>query len=139
MAGQFCGDRDSRQTWQGLRNDPKAVLVDVRTRAEWTYVGGPDLTDLGRPVIRVEWQSFPDGKRNPAFADEIAASGVTVDQPVYLICRSGVRSTAAAELLAGLGYTTYNVDNGFEGQLDPGGHRGTLNGWKLEGLPWRQG
>jgi rhodanese-related sulfurtransferase len=118
--------------------DPESVLIDVRTRAEWAYVGGPDLSSLKRPVIQVEWQQFPNGTLNPKFADEVAAKGVGPEHPVYLICRSGVRSLAAAGLLADAGYTTYNVANGFEGQIDAAGHRGTLNGWKAEDLPWRQ-
>jgi len=130
MVGRFVGDVSPRITWQGLVADPEAVLIDVRTRAEWAYVGGPDLSSLKRPVIQVEWQQFPNGTLNPKFADEVAAKGVGPEHPVYLICRSGVRSLAAAGLLA----DAY----GFEGQIDAAGHRGTLNGWKAEDLPWRQ-
>jgi len=138
MVGRFVGDVSPRTTWQGLVEKPEAVLVDVRTRAEWAYVGGPDLSSLKRPVIQVEWQQFPTGTRNPKFAEELTAKGVRPEHPVYLICRSGVRSRAAAELLAGLGYTTYNVSDGFEGQIDGTGHRGLLNGWKVDKLPWKQ-
>jgi rhodanese-related sulfurtransferase len=139
MVGKFVGDISPSQTWQGLEADPTAVLVDVRTRAEWAYVGGPDLSALNRPVIQVEWQQFPSGTRNPKFAEDVAAKGIRPEHPVYLICRSGVRSRAAAEVLAGLGYTTYNVTDGFEGQMDAQGHRGALNGWKVAQLPWKQG
>ena len=138
MAGRFVGDVSCADTWKALVETESAVLVDVRTRAEWSYVGLPDLSSLKRPVIQVEWQGFPGGERNPRFAEEIAAKGVRPEQPVYLLCRSGVRSAAAADLLAARGYTTYNVADGFEGQLDPAGHRGGRNGWKAAGLPWKQ-
>ncbi|WP_377643134.1 rhodanese-like domain-containing protein [Oryzobacter terrae] len=116
-----------------------ALLVDVRTRAEWTYVGVPDLSDSGHRVAFVEWSTFPDGRVNERFVDEVRAAGHTEGRPVYLICRSGVRSVAAATALteAGIG-PAYNVLEGFEGPHDAQGHR-TVAGWKNAGLPWRQG
>ena len=138
MAGRFVGDVSCADSWAALAETEGAVLVDVRTRAEWSYVGLPDLSSLKRRVIQVEWQSFPHGERNQTFAEEIAAKGVRPEQPVYLLCRSGVRSAAAADLLAACGYTTYNIADGFEGQLDSDGHRGGRNGWKAAGLPWKQ-
>jgi rhodanese-related sulfurtransferase len=136
--GQFVGNVSPEQAWQALALNPRAVLVDVRTMAEWAYVGGPDLTALQRSVVRIEWQHFPTGERNPDFADEVRARGIEPESPVYLICRSGVRSRAAAELLAELGYTTHNVADGFEGQIDDQRHRGRSGGWKVVGLPWTQ-
>ena len=138
MAGRFVGDVSCGEAWRALAGAENAVLVDVRTRAEWTYVGLPDLSSLKRPVIAVEWQSFPDGERNPDFVGELIARGVGTEQPVYLLCRSGVRSRAAAEALAARGYTTYNVTDGFEGPSDAAGHRGGSGGWKAAGLPWKQ-
>ena len=139
MAGRFAGDVSCTEAWQALAATPEAVLVDVRTRAEWAYVGVPDLAPLGRSLVQVEWQRFPGGMRNSDFVAEIRAQGITAEQPVYLLCRSGVRSAAAAEALAQEGYTTHNVADGFEGQLDGAGHRGCLGGWKAAGLPWVQG
>jgi len=138
MSGKFFGNVSPQQAWQGLVDQPEAVLIDVRTKAEWAYVGGPDLSGIERPVFQIEWQHFPSSARNPGFAQEVAANGIRPGTPVYLICRSGVRSLAAADLLAGLGHTTYNVAEGFEGNLDASGHRGTGSGWKAAGLPWRQ-
>ena len=138
MAGRFGGDVSCEEAWRALAGTEIAVLVDVRTRAEWAYVGLPDLSSLKRPVLQVEWQSFPGGERNPNFAGEVIAKGVKPEQPVYLLCRSGVRSKSAAEVLAARGYTTYNIADGFEGQIDPAGHRGVRNGWKVAGLPWKQ-
>lgn len=137
MTGRFAGDVSPEQAWRGLSEDDRAVLVDVRTQPEWLFVGGPDLTAIGRPVVQAAWQVFPTMARNPNFAGEVAAKGVTPDHPVYLLCRSGVRSTAAAEFLAGQGYTTYNIADGFEGQIDAQKHRGN-GGWRAAGLPWKQ-
>ena len=138
MTGRFVGDVTCVETWRALAATPEAVLVDVRTRAEWAYVGVPDLAALGRPLIQVEWQRFPGGMRNPDFVEEVKARGIGPEQPVYLLCRSGVRSAAAAEALAAEGYTTHNIADGFEGQIDGAGHRGQLGGWKVAGLPWAQ-
>lgn len=122
-----------------LQADPLAVLVDVRTNAEWSYVGLPDLSQLGKRVIALEWQSFPDGTLNPSFVQQLRDAGVDEGAPLYFLCRSGVRSAAAAKAAtaAGLG-PAYNISDGFEGQLGSDGHR-SVSGWKADGLPWRQG
>ncbi len=135
--GRFLGDISPTQTWRALQDQPEAVLVDVRTNAEWAYVGGPDHAALDKFQICVEWLRFPTMELNSRFLEELQDHGVNPSQEVYLICRSGVRSRQAAELLARHGYTTYNVADGFEGQIDAAGHRG-VGGWRAEGLPWRQ-
>ena len=135
----YAGDVSPTEAWTALQQDPRAVLVDVRTHAEWSYVGLPDLRSLGRDVVRVEWQRYPDGSINDRFVDELAAAGVERDQPLYFLCRSGVRSIAAAEAATGAGWTeSYNVSEGFEGPHDPQHHRAGA-GWKVAGLPWVQG
>ncbi|MGL4743247.1 MAG: rhodanese-like domain-containing protein [Dermatophilaceae bacterium] len=135
----YAGDVSPTEAFAAVTADANAVLVDVRTRAEWAYVGVPDLADAGHAVAFAEWVRFPDGAHNEGFVDEVRAAGVVPGQPVYLLCRSGVRSVAAAEALtaAGLG-PAYNVLDGFEGPHDAAGHR-TVVGWKNAGLPWRQG
>jgi rhodanese-related sulfurtransferase len=134
----YAGDLGPAEAYQLLEQDPGAVLVDVRTRAEWAYVGLPDLRRLGKDVVRVEWTRYPDGARNEEFLDELAAAGVDRDRPVVFLCRSGVRSAAAAEAATRAGYArAYNVAEGFEGPLDADGHRGS-RGWRAAGLPWRQ-
>jgi rhodanese-related sulfurtransferase len=131
-------DLSPRQAWELLSADPTATLVDVRTRAEWSYVGVPDLSPLGRAAVLVEWVVYPDGEPNPAFMDELAAARVDEDAPLLFLCRSGVRSKAAAAAAAAAGYAkVYNVTEGFEGPLDAEQHRGGA-GWKAAGLPWRQ-
>jgi rhodanese-related sulfurtransferase len=133
----FKGDVSPLEAWNALAEQAPAVLLDVRTLSEWTFVGGPDLTSLAKKVYRIEWQKFPGMARNDAFLDEVLAAGIQKEQPVYLLCRSGVRSTAAGIALAGLGYTTYNIVGGFEGLLSPAGRRG-VGGWRASELPWTQ-
>lgn len=111
---------------------PGARLVDVRTRAELTWVGRvPDS-------VEIEWQTWPDGAQNPRFAAELQ-SRVDAESLVMFICRSGARSHAAAAAAKQIGYTeAYNVLEGFEGDKDPLGHRNTVGGWRKAGLPWVQ-
>jgi rhodanese-related sulfurtransferase len=122
-----------------LTDDPSAMLIDVRTRAEWDYVGRPDLATLGKPVHLVQWLSYPDMAVNPEFIREIQATGSRTDTTILLLCRSGQRSMYAATALAGVGYgSCYNIVDGFEGPRDKDGHRGTSQGWKAIDLPWTQ-
>lgn len=135
---------DVASTWSTLQGNPRSQLVDVRTRAEWTYVGIPDLGALGKRAVLVEWRAFPDQSVDPRFADRLAqelqALGVQLDDDLFFICRSGSRSLAAAKAMASAGYRAcHNVSEGFEGPLDDDRHRGTLSGWKATGLPWQQG
>jgi len=132
------------ETWARLESDPGAVLIDVRTRAEWAFVGLPDLTSLGKQPVLIEWQSFPDNRVDAQFAARLASTlkdaGVGQDAELLFICRSGGRSKMAAQALSGLGFTRCrNVADGFEGPLDPHRHRGATGGWKNAGLPWVQG
>lgn len=135
----YAGDLSPEEAFALIEKTPDAVLVDVRTRAEWSYVGTPDLSGLGREAVLIEWVSFPDGARNPRFVDDVAAATVSSSAPVVFLCRSGVRSVAAAEAATAAGFTAaYNVTEGFEGPSDGSGHRGTAAGWKVRGLPWKQ-
>ena len=135
----YAGDITAAQAYAELQADADAVLVDVRTTAEWSYVGMPDLTQLSKRVVFLEWQRYPDGTLNEHFVEQLRAAGVREGVPVYFLCRSGVRSAAAATAVtaAGLG-PAFNVSEGFEGPLGRDGHR-AVTGWKAAGLPWRQG
>jgi len=140
----YAGDVSSAEAWEQLQSDPRAQLIDVRTMAEWNFVGVPDLVSAGRRVHCVEWQMFPSGQPNPGFVEQakqaLAAAGAAASDPVLLICRSGARSRAAAIALTDAGFEkAFNVAGGFEGDLDGEGHRGNRNGWKAANLPWRQG
>jgi rhodanese-related sulfurtransferase len=126
-------------TWTALSSDPLAQLVDVRTTAEWAYVGFPDLAAVGKRIVTISWQVFPAMQVNPLFIDELRAAGFTPENRLFFLCRSGVRSLHAAEAAIQAGYPhSYNIADGFEGPADAGGHRGTVAGWKVEGLPWVQ-
>jgi rhodanese-related sulfurtransferase len=109
-----------------------AILVDVRTRPELAYVGRvPE-------AAAIEWQTWPGNRPNPEFLAELAAL-VPKDKPVMFLCRSGVRSHAAADAATQAGWReAYNVLEGFEGDKDAQHHRGNLGGWKKAGLPWIQ-
>ncbi|HIP77287.1 MAG TPA: rhodanese-like domain-containing protein [Kiloniellaceae bacterium] len=140
MQDGYAGDLRPAEAWELLKENPKAVLVDVRTLPEWNFVGLPRLDSLGKETICVSWQSFPDMGMNAAFVEEVAARGVEREQPVLLICRSGARSRSAAMALTAAGFgPCYNVAEGFEGDRDGDLHRGSVGGWKVAGLPWAQG
>ncbi len=139
----YAGDVTPVQAWELLEHNPKARLVDVRTLAEWAFVGVPELSSLGRPLHKVEWQLFPDMSLNPEFvrhvAEQLQNSGADADTPVLFLCRSGGRSRAAAMAMTAAGFKrAFNVSGGFEGDMDAAGHRGTVGGWKAANLPWRQ-
>lgn len=141
----YAGDITPQQAWELLREHPEAVLVDVRTDAEWRYVGVPDTSSIDRRTVLIEWVSYPTGARNESFVDQLVEAGIVggaeedeASRPVIFLCRSGVRSIAAAEAAtaAGIG-PAYNVLDGFEGGLGADGRRGT-SGWRAAGLPWTQ-
>ncbi len=145
VAGQansagYAGDVDAKTAWNALQSDPKAVLVDVRTQAEWNFVGVPDLGEIGKQAVLAQWQVFPTMEVNSRFVDEVKAATPDPSAPIYFLCRSGARSKAAAIALTKAGYTAcYNVSGGFEGPHDADRHRGAVDGWKALGLPWMQG
>lgn len=131
------------EVWAHLSSDASAVLIDVRTRAEWTFVGLPDLSAIGKRVLTVEWQTYPESV-DAGFADRMTkaldAAGANKDSELFFICRSGARSRMAAEAMANAGYRRCrNVADGFEGPLDADRHRGQVAGWKAAGLAWVQG
>jgi rhodanese-related sulfurtransferase len=127
------------QTWEALQADETAHLVDVRTDAEWNFVGVPDLNAAGKQTVLIPWQVYPTMQRNGSFVDNLKQADLTPDHKLYFICRSGARSMAAAEAALAAGFThVFNVADGFEGPPDVQGHRGRTAGWKADGLPWRQ-
>jgi len=140
---EYAGDLSAKDAWALLESNPKAQLVDVRTMAEWSFVGVPELASLGRELLCVEWNTFPAGTRNPDFVatttEKLRDAGADADTPVLFLCRSGARSRAAATEMTKAGFSkAYNIAAGFEGDLDAARHRGARDGWKVAGLPWRQ-
>ena len=120
---------EAHEIW---RSAPGAKLVDVRTRAEWDYVGRiPGAAEI-------ELLTYPGNRPNSAFVSELEGK-VEKNAPVLFICRSGGRSHNAAMLATQAGYADcYNVLEGFEGDRDAQGHRNTVGGWRAAGLPWTQ-
>ena len=121
-----------------LQNNPQALFVDVRTKAEHTYVGYPENS------ILIPWIDDPDWEPNPeAFSDsvmqELDGRENLLNTEIILICRSGFRSNEALKCLENRGFTQVShVASGFEGDLDENDHRGNLNGWRHDGMPWSQ-
>lgn len=122
-----------REAYELLQQAPAAKLVDVRTRAEWDWVGRIP------GAIEVELLGYPGNRPNPNFMQELERC-VDMDKndPLLFICRSGGRSHNAAVLAHQAGYEAYNVLEGFEGDKDAAGHRNTKGGWRAAGLPWVQ-
>jgi rhodanese-related sulfurtransferase len=138
-AAGYAGDVSPSIAWKILSERPDAVLIDVRTPAEWNFVGLPDLTTLGKKPALLAWQVFPEMRLNPDFVPTLSGAVADKDTPLLFLCRSGARSAAAAKALTAAGYTTcLNVADGFEGPLDQQAKRGAAAGWKAAGLPWRQ-
>ncbi len=128
-----------QQVWAALRADPQARLVDVRTDMEWTSIGVPDLGETGQDPVLISWQVFPTMHVNEAFVDDLLQAGLTPENKLYFLCRSGVRSLAAGRAAESAGFAhVYNIEGGFEGPPDEGGQRGRVAGWQADGLPWRR-
>jgi rhodanese-related sulfurtransferase len=129
----------SPEAWQICQQDPRTLLIDVRSSMEYLFVGHP------KGAIHIPWIDEPDWVINEDFATEVrklALGGLhesTGDVPIILICRSGNRSADAGEVLLNAGMdNVYNIDDGFEGKLDKNHHRSTIGGWRFHDLPWEQ-
>ncbi len=130
-----------QDAWQLMQDEPRTILIDVRSDMEFLFVGHP----VG--AIHIPWIDYPDWKLNENFATEVRKlmlGGVCHESenssaPVLLICRSGKRSLEAGNLLIKEGFNdVHNIAEGFEGELDEEHHRGSLGGWRSHGLPWAQ-
>ena len=130
-----------KAAWDIMEANPRTVLIDVRSSMEFLFVGHP------KGAVHVPWIDEPDWDINPTFATDVRKvmlGGLSCSEeegcaPVILICRSGKRSKEAGELLIKEGFmNVYNIDEGFEGELDDDHHRSTLGGWRFHGLPWKQ-
>ncbi len=139
------GEVGPSEAWDILSKDDSARLIDVRTRAEWGFVGVPDIGELGHNPLFIEWAMFPDMSLNTQFAAQVEQALAGEDPgPLLFLCRSGVRSLKAAQAVTeyyaakGKTVTCLNIAEGFEGDVDASGHRGSHNGWKVRGLAWRQ-
>ncbi|MFN7038421.1 MAG: rhodanese-like domain-containing protein [Alphaproteobacteria bacterium] len=123
--------------WKILSANPAAFLVDVRTVNEWNMVGFPDLSTIGKSTIKLSWRLYPNMQVNNDFVPQLKSYITNVDSTVLFICRSGVRSLEAANLMLSEGYSNcFNISNGFEGSHNQPGQ--VKNGWKASNLPWEQ-
>jgi rhodanese-related sulfurtransferase len=127
-------DLTPKQAYEYLATHPAAVFVDCRSEMEFLFVGHP----IG--AMMIPWNDGPDWEINPHFIGQVKqAVAHTLSRPVMMICRSGNRSVDAALALETAGFTkVFNVLHGFEGELDDKHQRGTLSGWRKDGLPWEQ-
>ena len=134
-------DLSPKQAWQLMQDDPRAILVDIRSTMEYLFVGHP----VG--AVHVPWIDEPDWEQNPHFVTDIRklmlGGKVCLEEegcsPIILICRSGKRTREAGKLLLESGFgNVLHVDEGFEGDRDEDHHRSTLGGWRFHGLPWEQ-
>ncbi len=123
----------AQQSWALMQENPDAVLIDVRTKVEHGFVGRP------LKAVHVPWKEAPDWQLNPDFIQQVNQAVNDIANPVLLLCRSGTRSLAAAEVLQAAGFKhLVNILDGFEGDLDGHKHRGNLGGWRYSQLPWEQ-
>lgn len=133
LALPYEGALTPKEAAELLQLNPNARLVDVRTRAELDWVGRIPA------AVEIEWQCYPGNASNTQFVQQLKHS-VSGEAMLLFICRSGARSSAAARVATEAGFADcYNVLEGFEGDKDAQGHRGTLGGWRFYGLPWTQG
>jgi rhodanese-related sulfurtransferase len=141
MSATELGSLTPKQAHQMMHDDPRTILIDIRSSMEFLFVGHP------KGAVHVPWIDEPDWTINPHFVTEVRKlmlGGVICDEevgcvPIILVCRSGKRSKEAGNLLIAEGIkNVYHVDEGFEGDLDEQHHRSTLGGWRYHNLPWEQ-
>ncbi len=139
----YAEDMLSTDAYGILAGDATSTLIDVRTQAEWAYVGVPDLSSLGKTALFLEWQSFPSMQVDETFVARLSTmletAGVKRGAPLVFICRSGARSRHAAMAMTAAGWAPcFNVSDGFEGPLDSWRHRGVTGGWRAAGCLGRR-
>lgn len=129
----------AKDAWKTLKSDPKAVLIDVRTAPEWSFVGIPDLSEMKKDLLQLSWRIYPNMEVNKNFVSQITSEIPDKNTPIFFMCRSGGRSMEAATAMTAEGYTKcYNILDGFEGDMNEEFHRSEKSGWRAAKLPWRQ-
>jgi len=135
----YRGNVSPAEAWRILVQDTSSILIDVRTAAEWQYVGVPDLSQLSKKPVFACWQTYPGMEKNSDFVSEVANQIPNRDAALLFLCRSGARSMGAAAAMTRAGFANcFNVSEGFEGDRDSNKHRGRTGGWKKADLPWTQ-
>ncbi|MCE2993314.1 MAG: rhodanese-like domain-containing protein [Alphaproteobacteria bacterium] len=134
MSQLHCHSCSPKAAWEALEADPKAVLVDVRTSAEWNADGVPSLDDISKNLITIEWRTLPNMSVNPQFTTHLIEAVPDKESTIFFICRSAARSDEAATFARSIGYKNcINVSGGFTG-----GNNESVDSWKSSKLPWRQ-
>jgi rhodanese-related sulfurtransferase len=148
-AGLYLTPQEAMQRMQSAGD--KILFLDVRTRAEVSYLGMPTVADANVPYMDLsEWYAWDESRNaykvepNNDFVAEVARrlaeKKLSKEDTIILICRSGDRTSRAADLLASQGFSrVFSIPEGYEGDLakdgDKAGQR-AVNGWKNDGLPW---
>ncbi|MEZ5691304.1 MAG: rhodanese-like domain-containing protein [Rickettsiales bacterium] len=137
---EYAGDISPLDVYNYAKHH-KSIIIDVRTKPEWQFVGIPDLSGTKSRLLTVSWKNYPDFSLNTNFVEELLSSDdIAKDMALFFICRSGGRSMDAAIALSKEGFNyCFNIDGGFEGDPDENRHRSTKDGWKYYSLPWIQG
>ena len=135
----YAGDVTPADAWAALTQSTNAQLVDVRTQAEWSFAGIASLDSLNKTVKTVSWKFYPNFELNARFVEQLEQTVADKTAPLYFLCKTGGRSTDAAIAATAAGYTQcYNIEGGFEGNINTNHQRGQVNGWKASRLPWQQ-
>ena len=136
---RYAGDVTPADAWSALNQYENAQLIDVRTQAEWAFSGLPSLDSLNKNVKTISWKFYPNFDVNPKFVEQLEAVAPDKSAPLYFLCKTGGRSTDAAIAATEAGYTNcFNIEGGFEGDINTNHQRGQVNGWKASRLPWQQ-
>ncbi len=138
-APSYAGDVSPADAWSALNQNSHAQLVDVRTQAEWAFAGLPSLDSVSKTVKTISWKFYPNFDVNPKFIAQLEAAVPDKSAPLYFLCKTGGRSTDAAIAATQAGYQhCFNIEGGFEGDINTNHQRGQVNGWKASRLPWQQ-
>jgi rhodanese-related sulfurtransferase len=139
MSPLYAGDVAPAEAWSALSGNPDAQLVDVRTQAEWSFAGVPSLASLSKTLKTISWKFYPNFDLNARFIEQLEAAVPDKTAPLYFLCKTGGRSADAAIAATAAGYLAcYNIEGGFEGDINTNYQRGQVNGWKAARLPWQQ-
>ena len=135
----YAGDVSPIEAWSALTAQANAQLIDVRTQAEWAFSGVPSLDSIGKTLKMISWKFYPNFDLNQRFIEQLEAAVPDKSAPLYFLCKTGGRSTDAAIAANAAGYAAcYNIEGGFEGDINNNHQRGQVNGWKATRLPWQQ-
>lgn len=135
----YSGDITPIEAWSALTSNPQAQIVDVRTQAEWAFSGVPSLDSINKTIKMISWKHYPNYDLNPRFIAQLEGAVPDKTTPLYFLCKTGGRSADAAIAATEAGYLyCYNIEGGFEGDINTNHQRGQVNGWKAARLPWQQ-